>query len=84
LRVEWIVTIVLGGVVGWLASVLMKVEARMGVVAGVVVGVIGSALGFWGASMVGISAGAPLVGWVVAVAGAVLLILLLQAFDVFQ
>ena len=81
---EWIVTIALGSVAGWLASVLMKMDARMGVAASVVVGVIGSALGFWAASMLGVSEGSALVGWVVAVAGAVLLILLLQAFEVFQ
>ena len=81
---EWIVTIALGGVVGWLASVLMKVDARMGAAASAVVGVIGSALGFWAASMLGVSEGSALFGWVVAVSGAVLLILLLQAFEVFQ
>jgi uncharacterized membrane protein YeaQ/YmgE (transglycosylase-associated protein family) len=81
---EWIIAVALGGVVGWLASVLMKMDARLGLVANVVVGVIGSALGFWAASMLGASAGPPLVGWVVAVGGAVSLILLLKAFGVFQ
>jgi uncharacterized membrane protein YeaQ/YmgE (transglycosylase-associated protein family) len=81
---DWIITVALGGLVGWLASVLMKMDARRGLVASVVVGVIGSALGFWAVSMLGAPASPPLVGWTVAVAGAVLLILLLKAFGVFQ
>jgi uncharacterized membrane protein YeaQ/YmgE (transglycosylase-associated protein family) len=82
--VEWIVTIALGVAVGWLASVLMRIDARMGVVARVVVAAIGSALGFWAASMLGVSEGSPLPGWAAAVAGAALLILLLKAFGIFQ
>jgi uncharacterized membrane protein YeaQ/YmgE (transglycosylase-associated protein family) len=81
---DWIIAVALGGVVGWLASVRMKMDERLGLVANVVVGIIGSALGFWAASMLGASAGPPVVAWAVAVAGAVLLILLLKAFGVFQ
>jgi uncharacterized membrane protein YeaQ/YmgE (transglycosylase-associated protein family) len=82
--VKWIVTLALGGGVGWLAGVLMKMDARRGLVASVVVGVIGAALGFWAASMLGVSEGSPLPGWAAAVAGAALLILLLKAFGIFQ
>ena len=40
-----IVTLIIGGVIGWLASILMKANARMGILANVIVGVIGSFLG---------------------------------------
>ena len=43
---NWIVTIVVGGIVGWLASLVMKTNAQMGIIANVVVGIIGSSLGF--------------------------------------
>ena len=39
---DWIVTLVVGGIVGWLASILMKTNAQMGIIANVVVGIIGS------------------------------------------
>ena len=37
-----IVTLVIGGIVGWLASILMKTNAQMGIVANVLVGIVGS------------------------------------------
>ena len=41
---QLIVTLIVGGIIGWLASVLMKTNAQMGVIANVV-GIVGSALG---------------------------------------
>lgn len=80
---NWIVTIVVGGIVGWLASMVMKTNAQMGAIANVIVGIIGSSLGFWLAGMLGLSGG-PIVGWVVAVIGAALLIFVLKAVGVFK
>ena len=40
-----IVTLVVGGIIGWLASIVMKTNAQMGLIANVVVGIIGSWLG---------------------------------------
>ena len=74
----WIVTLIVGAVVGWLASILMKTNAQMGAIANIVVGIIGSSLGFWLAGVVGLSTGGPIVGWVVAVLGAALLIFILD------
>jgi uncharacterized membrane protein YeaQ/YmgE (transglycosylase-associated protein family) len=39
-----IIWLVVGGVVGWLASVLMRTDAQQGVVLNVVVGIVGAAL----------------------------------------
>jgi len=63
----WIVTLIVGGVVGWLASMLMKTNAQMGIIANIVVGIIGSSLGFWLAGVLGLSASGPIVGWVVVI-----------------
>ena len=38
-------TIVLGGIAGWLASIIAGTNARMGAIANIVVGVIGAVVG---------------------------------------
>ena len=60
----------------------MKTNAQMGIIANVVVGVIGSALGFWVAGLLGLSDS--IVRWVVALAGAALLIFILKIVGVFK
>lgn len=37
--------IIMGGVIGWLASLIMKRDASMGVLANVIVGIVGSFIG---------------------------------------
>jgi uncharacterized membrane protein YeaQ/YmgE (transglycosylase-associated protein family) len=81
---NWIVTIVVGGIIGWLASIVMKTNAQMGLVANVIVGIIGSSLGFWLAGVLGLSASGPIMGWVIAVIGAAVLIFVLKALGVFK
>jgi uncharacterized membrane protein YeaQ/YmgE (transglycosylase-associated protein family) len=79
-----LVTLIIGGVVGWLASILMKTNAQMGILANVIVGIVGSILGVAIANALGVrSAGTPM-SWIVAVAGAALLIVILQALGVFR
>jgi uncharacterized membrane protein YeaQ/YmgE (transglycosylase-associated protein family) len=41
------VGLVIGGVVGWLASIVMKRDASQGILLNVVVGIIGAMLGGW-------------------------------------
>ncbi|MFY7745054.1 MAG: GlsB/YeaQ/YmgE family stress response membrane protein [Erythrobacter sp.] len=41
----WIVALIVGGVAGWLASLLMNRDASMGLFANIVVGCIGSVIG---------------------------------------
>jgi uncharacterized membrane protein YeaQ/YmgE (transglycosylase-associated protein family) len=81
---NWIVTIIIGGVIGWLASMLMKTDAQMGMIANVIVGIVGSALGFWLAGVLGIGAGSQIGAWLIAVVGAAVLIGLLRALGVFR
>ena len=80
----FIVSIVIGGVVGWLASILMKTNAQMGLIANVLVGVVGSSLGFWLAGLLGIAPGGGLGRFVVALAGAALLIFVLGRLGFFK
>lgn len=81
---SWIWSLVVGGIVGWLASILMKADAQMGLIANVLIGIVGSALGFWLAGMLGIAGGGMVVRLVVGVAGAALLIFLLRAVGLFK
>ncbi len=80
---NWIILLIVGGVIGWLASLLMKTDAQMGWVANIVVGIVGSALGGWLAPQLGIAEAGILV-YVVAVGGAVILIALLKLIGIFK
>jgi uncharacterized membrane protein YeaQ/YmgE (transglycosylase-associated protein family) len=80
----WIVTLIIGGIIGWLASIVMKTNAQMGLIANVVVGVVGSWLGFWLAGVLGFGGGSRIGGYVIAVIGAALLIAILKALGFFK
>jgi uncharacterized membrane protein YeaQ/YmgE (transglycosylase-associated protein family) len=45
--VNFIIWLVVGGVIGWIASLIMKTEAHQGLFLNVVVGIIGALLGGW-------------------------------------
>jgi len=80
----WLVTIVIGGIVGWLASIVMKTNAQMGLFANIIVGIVGSALGFWLAGLLGLAATSSIVGYIISIAGAAILILILKALGIFK
>jgi uncharacterized membrane protein YeaQ/YmgE (transglycosylase-associated protein family) len=80
---DLIIWLVIGGVIGWLASILMKTNAQMGLVGNVIVGIVGAALGGWLAGLLGIGGGRVL-SYVIAVLGAVILIAILRAMGVFK
>ncbi len=50
-----IIWLVVGGLIGWLASLLMKTDGQQGILMNVVVGIVGALLGGWFLSpMVGV------------------------------
>ena len=79
-----VILLVVGGIIGWLASIIMKTNAQMGIIANVVVGVVGSIVGFWIASNLGLAAGSAIVGWLIAIGGAVVLIAILKLLNIFK
>ena len=81
---DLIISLVVGGVVGWLASIVMKTNAQMGIIANVVVGIVGSVLGFWLAGVIGFAAVGTLARILVSIGGAVVLIAILKALKVFK
>ncbi|HWH18177.1 MAG TPA: GlsB/YeaQ/YmgE family stress response membrane protein [Allosphingosinicella sp.] len=40
-----IIALIIGGIIGWLASIIMRTDAQQGILLNVVVGIIGSLLG---------------------------------------
>lgn len=44
---NFIIWIVVGGVIGWVASLIMRTDARQGLFLNVVVGIVGSLLAGW-------------------------------------
>jgi uncharacterized membrane protein YeaQ/YmgE (transglycosylase-associated protein family) len=41
----WILIIVIGGILGWLASIVMRTDAQQGILLNIVVGIVGAILG---------------------------------------
>jgi uncharacterized membrane protein YeaQ/YmgE (transglycosylase-associated protein family) len=41
----WILIIVIGGILGWLASIVMRTDAQQGILLNIVVGIVGAVLG---------------------------------------
>jgi uncharacterized membrane protein YeaQ/YmgE (transglycosylase-associated protein family) len=80
----WIITLIIGGIVGWLASIVMKTNAQMGLIANVLVGIVGSSLGFWIAGLLGMEPTGGILRFVVAIAGAALLIFILGKLGIFR
>jgi uncharacterized membrane protein YeaQ/YmgE (transglycosylase-associated protein family) len=81
---NFLVTLIIGGVVGWLASIMMRTNAQMGILANVIVGVFGSFLGVAVANAMGVRAHTAPAAWIVAILGAALLIAILRAMGVFN
>ena len=78
-----IITLVVGAVIGWVASMIMKTNAQMGMIANIIVGIVGSFLGFWIAGLVGMTAGG-IMNYVFAVGGAVILLAILKMLNIFK
>lgn len=74
----WIIALIVGGVAGWLASLVMNRDASMGIFWNIVVGCVGSVVGNAVAGpLLGLSGSVQefsITGLIVAVIGAVLLL----------
>lgn len=80
----WIITLIIGGVIGWLASIIMKTNAQMGAIANVIVGIVGSSLGFWLAGLLKVGEPGTVMSYIIAVLGAAILIGLLKAVKILK
>ena len=44
---NFIIWLIIGGLIGWVASMIMKTDAQQGMILNVVVGIVGALLGGW-------------------------------------
>lgn len=80
----FIVWLIMGGLVGWIASIIMGTNAQQGIFLNIVVGIVGAMIGGWligpllGAGS--INDGITIMSFVVSLLGAVLLIAIVGFF----
>jgi uncharacterized membrane protein YeaQ/YmgE (transglycosylase-associated protein family) len=76
--------IIFGGVIGWVASLIMHTDAEQGLLLNVIIGVIGAVVGGWLMSFFGESgiSGFNLYSFVVALIGAIIFITVAKALSI--
>jgi uncharacterized membrane protein YeaQ/YmgE (transglycosylase-associated protein family) len=77
-----IIAIIIGGIIGWVASLIMKTGSQMGILGYIIIGILGSGLGHFLAGAIGLEAYGTPARLVVGVAGAVLFIVILRALGI--
>ena len=79
-----ILWLIVGGIVGWLASMVMKTDGQQGIILNVVVGIVGAFIGGWLISpLVGmgtINQGFSIGSVVVSLIGAIILLAIVNLF----
>lgn len=87
---DWIVLIIVGALVGWIASKMMATDEQQGALANILIGIVGALLGRWlFADLLGIgsasSAGSfSIMGIIWGIVGAVILIAVLKALKLLK
>lgn len=80
-----IIWLIMGGVVGWIASMIMGTNAQQGIILNVVVGIVGALIGGWligpmlGAGS--INEGITIMSFIVSLIGAVILLAIVNMFQ---
>lgn len=81
---NFLIWLLVGGVVGWLASMVMKTDAQQGMLLNVIVGIVGAFIGGWVISpMVGVGTindGISIGSILVSLVGAVILLAVVNLF----
>ena len=82
--INFILWLVVGGIVGWLASLIMRTDAQQGLVLNIVVGIVGALLAGWILSpLLGIGTineGFSIGSFIVSLIGAVILLAIVNLF----
>ena len=80
---NFIIWLIVGGIVGWLASLIMRTDGQQGILLNIVVGIVGAFVGGWLISpMVGtgtINDGFTIGSFIVSLIGAVILLAIVKA-----
>lgn len=80
-----IIWLIIGGVVGWLASIVMRRDAQQGILLNIIVGIVGAFIGGW---LIGPLLGAPsinsgeisIMSFIVSLIGAIILLAIVNLF----
>ena len=81
-----IIWLIVGGIVGWLASLIMRRDAQQGILLNIVVGIVGAFIGGWLGSVLGIGGGDindgnfSIAGLLLSLLGAVVLLAIVNLF----
>jgi len=75
-----IVWLVVGGIIGWLASIIMRTDAQQGIFLNIIVGIIGAFIGGLIFSGGNINNGLSLYSFLVSLLGAVILLAIVNLF----
>lgn len=75
-----IFTIIFGGLVGWVASLIMNTDGQQGIFLNIIVGIVGAVIGAWIMGLIGgdTSTGFSIYGFLVALLGACVLLAVLK------
>jgi uncharacterized membrane protein YeaQ/YmgE (transglycosylase-associated protein family) len=82
---NFIIWLIVGGLIGWVASMIMRTDAQQGVLLNIIVGIVGAMIGGWlispllGAGTVN-SGDFSLRGLIVSLVGAIILLAIVNQF----
>ncbi len=77
---NFIIWLIIGGVIGWLASIVMRTDAQQGIFLNIIVGIVGAFIGGFLGSALGISganindSGLSVTSFLVSLVGAIVLL----------
>jgi uncharacterized membrane protein YeaQ/YmgE (transglycosylase-associated protein family) len=69
----WVWFLIIGGLIGWLAGLIVRGRG-FGLIGDIVIGIVGATLGGWMAGLIGLYPGSTIGVFLVALAGAVVLV----------
>ena len=80
-----IIWLVMGGIIGWIASIIMRTNAQQGIFLNIIVGIVGAFLGDWLGGMLGFgssinSGDFSLSGLLTSLGGAIILLAIVNLF----
>ena len=79
-----IIWLIVGGIIGWLASMVMKTDGQQGIILNIIVGIIGAFIGGWVGPKLGlgggINGGINVMSVVVSLIGAIVLLAIVNLF----
>ena len=84
--IDFIVWLVVGAIIGWIASMIMKTDAQQGWILNIVVGIVGALLGGWLFGLLGIGGANAtenpfsLISWIASLVGAIILLAIVNFF----